>query len=598
MSENGRKTKSIELPASITVRELAQSIETSPIEVIKALMANGVMANINQQIDFDTAAIVAAEMGFEATMETPETAEEADLGEIPLWRQLIADEDPDELVARPPVVTILGHVDHGKTTLLDAVRHTDVAGGEAGGITQHVGAYQVEHNGRTITFLDTPGHAAFTAMRARGAQGADIVVLVVAADDGVMPQTREAAAHAKAAKVPIVVALNKMDKPNADPDRVRQQLAEIGLVPDDWDGDTIVVPISAKQKQGLDDLLEAILLVADNASIRANPKGKVIGTVIEAEIDRSRGVLATLLVQNGTLSVGDVVVVGNSHGRLRAMFDFRGRKIRKATPSTPATVMGLSDVPQAGDLFQVVESERNARSLVAERREAQSQASAAQKPSANLEQLFERFQAGEVRELRLIIKADVQGSLEPIVSSLGEMNEQDIKINILHAETGNISENDVMLAAASDAIVIGFNVQADAAARRLADAERVDIRLYDIIYRLTEDLEKALKGLLEPEEKETVIGHAEVRAVFHISKIGNIAGCLVTDGEIHRNAKVRVTRKGDILYEGPITSLKHLQDDVREVRSGYECGIGVKGFNEFEPGDILECYTVEMVPVS
>ncbi len=598
MSENGRKTKSIELPTSITVRELAQSIEASPIEVIKALMANGVMANINQQIDFDTAAIVAAEMGYEATMETPQIAEEKDFGEIPMWRQLIADENPDELATRPPVVTILGHVDHGKTTLLDAIRHTDVARGEAGGITQHVGAYQVEHSGRTITFLDTPGHAAFTAMRARGAQGADIVVLVVAADDGVMPQTQEATAHAKAAKVPIIVALNKIDKPNADPDRVRQQLAEIGLVPDDWDGDTIVVPISAKQKQGLDDLLEAILLVADNTSIRANPKGKVIGTVIEAEIDRSKGVLTTLLVQNGTLNVGDVVVAGNSHGRLRAMFDFRGRKIRKATPSTPASVMGLDDVPQAGDLFQVVESERDARSLVGKRREAQSQASAAQKTTASLEQLFERFQAGEVRELRLIIKADVQGSLEPIVSSLNEMNQQDIKINILHAETGNISENDVMLASASDAIVIGFSVQADAAARRLADTEGVDIRLYDIIYRLTEDLEKALKGMLEPEEKETILGHAEVRAVFHISKIGNIAGCLVTDGEIHRNAKVRVSRKDDILYEGPISSLKHLQDDVREVRSGYECGIGVKGFNEFEPGDVLECYTVEKVPVS
>jgi translation initiation factor IF-2 len=598
MSENGRKTKSIELPTNITVRELAQSIEASPIEVIKALMANGVMANINQQIDFDTAAIVAAEMGYEATMETPQIAEEKDFGEIPMWRQLIADENPDELVTRPAVVTILGHVDHGKTTLLDAIRHTDVARGEAGGITQHVGAYQVEHNGRSITFLDTPGHAAFTAMRARGAQGADIVVLVVAADDGVMPQTREATAHAKAAKVPIIVALNKIDKPNADPDRVRQQLAEIGLVPDDWDGDTIVVPISAKQKKGLDDLLEAILLVADNTSIRANPKGKVIGTVIEAEIDRSKGVLATLLVQNGTLNVGDVVIAGNSHGRLRAMFDFRGRKIRKATPSTPASVMGLNDVPQAGDLFQVVESERDARSLVGKRREAQSQASATQKTTASLEQLFERFQAGEVRELRLIIKADVQGSLEPIVSSLDEMNQQDIKINILHAETGNISENDVMLASASDAIVIGFNVQADAAARRLADTEGVDIRLYDIIYRLTEDLEKALKGMLEPEEKETILGHAEVRAVFHISKIGNIAGCLVTDGEIHRNAKVRVSRKDDILYEGPISSLKHLQDDVREVRSGYECGIGVKGFNEFEPGDVLECYTVEKVPVS
>jgi translation initiation factor IF-2 len=598
MSDNGHNNKSIELPASITVRELAQSIETSPIEVIKALMANGVMANINQQIDFDTAAIVAAEMGYEATMETPQAAEEKDLGEIPLWRQLIADENPDDLVNRPPVVTILGHVDHGKTTLLDAIRHTDVAGGEAGGITQHVGAYQVEHNGRTITFLDTPGHAAFTAMRARGAQGADIVVLVVAADDGVMPQTREAAAHAKAAKVPIIVALNKIDKANADTDRVRQQLAEIGLVPDDWDGDTIVVPISAKQKKGLDDLLEAILLVADNAVIRANPKGKVIGTVIEAEIDRSKGVLATLLVQNGTLNVGDVAVVGNSYGRLRAMFDYRGRKIRKATPSTPASVMGLSDVPQAGDLFQVVESEREARSLVEKRRLAKSQAATDQKTAVSLEQLFERFQAGEVRELRLIIKADVQGSLEPIVSSLNDMNQHDIKINILHAETGNISENDVMLASASDAIVIGFNVQADASARRLADSEGVDIRLYDIIYRLTEDLEKALKGMLEPEEKETTLGHAEVKAVFHISKIGNIAGCIVSDGEIRRNAKIRVLRKGDILYEGPISSLKHLQDDVREVRNGYECGIGLKGFNDFEPGDVMECYTVEKVPVS
>jgi translation initiation factor IF-2 len=422
-------------------------------------------------------------------------------------------------------------------------------------------------------------------------------VLVVAADDGVMPQTREATAHAKAAKVPIIVALNKIDKANADPDRVKQQLAEIGLVPDEWDGDTIVVPISAKQKKGLEDLLEAILLVADNTTIRANPKGKVIGTVIEAEIDRSKGVLATLLVQNGTLEVTDEVVVGNSYGRLRAMFDFRGRKIRKATPSTPATVMGLSDVPQAGDLFQVVESEREARSLVGKRRLAQSQASTEQKTSVSLEQLFERFQAGEVRELRLIIKADVQGSLEPIVSSLNEMNQQDIKINILHAETGNISENDVMLASASDAIVIGFSVQADAAARRLADTEGVDIRLYDIIYRLTEDLEKALKGMLEPEEKETILGHAEVKVVFHISKIGNIAGCMVTDGEIRRNAKMRVLRKDDILYEGPISSLKHLQDDVREVRSGYECGIGLKGFNDFEPGDSLECYTVEKVPV-
>jgi translation initiation factor IF-2 len=598
MSENGH-TKKIELPANITVRELAQTINTSPIEVIKNLMSNGVMANINQQIDFDTAAVVAAEMGYEATLEAPEVAQEEDSGEIPLWRRLIADEDPGLLVHRPPVVTILGHVDHGKTTLLDAIRHTNVAGGEAGGITQHIGAYQVEHNGRLITFLDTPGHAAFTAMRARGAQGADIVVLVVAADDGVMPQTREAAAHAKAAHVPILVAMNKIDKPNADPDRVKQQLAEIGLVPDEWDGDTIIVPISAKKKTGLDDLLEAITLVADNMSIRANPKGKVIGTVIEAERDRAKGVLSTLLVQNGTLEVGDAVVVGNVYGRLRAMFDYRGRPVRKVGPSTPVSVMGLNDVPQAGDLFQVVESERDARSMVAERLETQKQAASEQRNAVTLEQLFDRFQAGELRELRLIVKADVQGSLEPVVSSLKELSGQgEITINILHAETGNIGENDVMLAAASKAIVIGFNVAADAAARRLAESEGVSIRLYDIIYRLTEDIEKAMKGMLEPEEKQTVIGHAEVRAVFHISKVGNIAGCRVTDGEIRRNAYARVLRKGEEIYEGHVSSLKHLQDDVREVRQGFECGISIKGFDAFEPGDILEAYTVERVPVA
>jgi translation initiation factor IF-2 len=537
-------------------------------------------------------------MGYEASLETPELSKDEDSGEIPLWRRLIADEDPTQLAIRPPVVTILGHVDHGKTTLLDAIRHTDVAGGEAGGITQHIGAYQVEHNGRIISFLDTPGHAAFTAMRARGAQGADIVILVVAADDGVMPQTKEAAAHAKAAHVPIVVAMNKIDKPNADPDRVRQQLAEIGLVPDDWDGDTIVVPISAKKKQGLDDLLEAITLVADNLDIRANPKGKVIGTVIEAERDRAKGVLATLLVQNGTLNVGDVVVMGTVYGRLRALFDFRGRPARRAGPSTPVSVMGLSDVPLAGDLFQVVASDREARVIVDERQQAQKQTTTQQKEAVTLEQLFDRFQSGDLRELRLIVKADVQGSLEPIVSSINELSKGEISINILHAETGNIGENDVMLASASKAIVIGFNVQADAAARRLAEKEGVSIRLYDIIYRLTEDLEKALKGMLEPEEKETVIGHAEVRQVFRISKVGNIAGCRVMEGEIRRNARIRVLRKGDTLYEGHIASLKHLQDDVREVRAGFECGIGLKGFNEFEIGDILECYTIEKVAVA
>lgn len=598
MSENGRNTTTIELPPTITVRDLAKAIQSSPIEVIKILMSNGVMANINQQIDFDTAAVVAAEMGYEATLEKSDQPVEEDTSEIPLWRRLIANEPANELVNRPVVVTILGHVDHGKTTLLDAIRHTNVAAGEAGGITQHIGAYQVEHNGRTITFLDTPGHAAFTAMRARGAQGADIVVLVIAADDGVMPQTREAAAHAKAAHVPIIVALNKIDKPNADRDRVKQQMAEIDLVPDDWDGDTIIVPISAKQKRGLEDLLEAIILVGDNMQIKANPKGRVIGTVIEAERDRAKGVLATLLVQNGTLEVGDVVVAGNTHGRLRAMFDHRGRRLRKAGPSTPVSVMGLNDVPQAGDLFQVAADEKEARAIVEERMLARQQAAVVQKTAVTLEQLFERFQAGEVRELRLIVKADVQGSLEPVVSSLNELSKGDIKIHILYAETGNIGENDVMLASASKAIVIGFNVQADSAARHLAEAEGVSIRIYDIIYRLTEDIEKALKGMLEPEEKMTVVGHAEVRQVFHISKVGNIAGCRVVDGEIRRNARIRVLRHGEALHEANLSSLKHLQDDAREVRAGFECGIAVKGFDEFQVGDILECYTVEKVAVA
>jgi len=594
MSEH-RQTTTIELPPAITVRDLAREIQSSPIEVIKTLMANGVMANINQQIDFDTAAIVAAEMGYEATLQVAEQEQAEDQGQIPLWRRLIADEDPKQLTPRPPVVTILGHVDHGKTTLLDAIRHTNVAEGEAGGITQHIGAYQVEHNGRLITFLDTPGHAAFTAMRARGAQGADIVILVVAADDGVMPQTREAAAHAKAAKVPIVVAMNKIDKPNADPDRVKQQLAEIDLVPDEWDGDTIVVPISAKKKMGLEDLLEAVLLVADNQSILANPRGKVIGSIIEAERDRAKGVMATMLIQNGTLQVGDTVVVGTTFGKLKAMFDYRGKQIRKAGPSTPVSVMGLNDVPQAGDLFEVVDNEKAARAIVQQRKQQAEAAATNKQPAASLEQLFERFQAGEVRELRLILKADVQGSLEPIVSEINELGKGDIKINILHAETGNIGENDIMLASASDAIVIGFNVQADAAARRLADAEGVSIRLYDIIYRLTEDLEKALKGMLEPEEKETIIGYARVRAVFNISKVGNIAGCVVTSGEIRRNARVRLKRGEDVLYEGSIASLKHLQDDVREVRTGFECGIALKNFSDISEGDIIEAYIIEKV---
>ena len=590
MSENGHKR--IELPAIITVRDLASYIDTSAIQIIKSLMANGVMANINQQIDFDTAAIVAAEMGYEAVPENREVPEKKESGEVPLWRRTIAGEDQSLLTARAPVVTFLGHVDHGKTSLLDAIRHANVAEGETGGITQHIGAYQVEHNGRPITFLDTPGHAAFTAMRARGAQGADIVVLVVAADDGVMPQTKEAIAHARAARVPILVALNKIDKANANLDMVKRQLGDNDLVPDEWGGQTIVVPVSAKQKQGIEDLLEAILLVADNTDIRANPKGRVIGTVVEAELDKTKGVIATLLVQNGTLETGDLVVAGNAFGHLRALFDFRGRKVQKAGPSVPVSAMGLNDVPAAGDLFQEVATEKEARQIILVRSEAAHKQAGVPK-KATLEELFANYQAGETRELRLILKADMQGSLEPIVNSLNELSKGEIFVNILHAETGNISENDVMLASASQAIIVGFSVQADVGARRLADAEGVSIRLYDIIYRLTEDVEKALKGMLAPEFIEKVVGKAEILQIFNISKVGKIAGCRVREGEIRRNSKARVYRDKDIVYEGEIASLKHEKENEHEVRQGFECGIGLKNFNDVQVGDMIECYVLE-----
>lgn len=585
--------KQIEIPAAIGVRDLAQKMGISPIDAIKKLMVNGVMASINQTIDFDTAAIVAAEFGFDAVLEQQEIEEKQEVGEVPLWRQKIANEKDSDLAARPPVVTILGHVDHGKTSLLDAIRQTNVAGGEAGGITQHIGAYQVEREGRLITFLDTPGHAAFTAMRARGAQGADIVVLVVAADDGVMPQTREAIAHAKAARVPMIVALNKIDKPNANPDRVKNQLAELELVPDEWGGNTIVVPVSAKQKVGIDDLLAFILLVADSSDIRANPGGKVIGTVIEANVDKTKGVMASLLVQNGTLKNGNVVVAGLAQGRLKAMYDYRGKPMQKAGPSIPVSVLGLSGVPAAGEVFEVVENERVAREIVLKRQEALKNQNAAAKMS--LEDLFARFKAGEVKELRLIVKADVQGSLEPIVKELNELGKTstEIAIKILYAETGNIGENDVMLAAASKAILIGFSVQAEVAARRLAEAEGVSIRLYDIIYRLTEDIEKALKGMLQPEFVEKHIGKAHVLAVFPISKVGKIAGCRVVEGELRRNGKIRLMRGGDIVFEGEVSSLKHEKDDVREVRNGLECGLGLKNFHDILVGDILECYILE-----
>ncbi|MFC2064594.1 translation initiation factor IF-2 [Chloroflexota bacterium] len=587
-----KTTKKIEFPTNLSVRDLAQSLEASPIDVIKSLMNNGVMASINQLIDYDTAAIVAEEFGFEANPLVEESEQALKSGELPYWRKVIAEEDEKSLVARPPVVTILGHVDHGKTSLLDVIRKSDVAGGEAGGITQHIGAYQIVHKKRAISFLDTPGHAAFTAMRARGAQGADIVILVVAADDGVKPQTKEAIAHAQAAQVPIIVALNKMDKPNANPDNAKKQLGELNLVPDEWGGSTIMVPVSAKEKTGIDDLLEAILLVADNTDIRANPKGKVIGTVIEAERDKTKGVMATLLVQNGTLKDSDVVIAGTTHGKIKAMFDFRGKPTSKAKPSVPVSVLGLNDVPTAGDLFEVIGSDKEARQIVSDKTDAIASSSGTIQ-KASLEELFANFQAGETKSLNLIIKVDVQGSLEPIKHELEKLSQGEIEVVILHADTGNISENDIMLAAASEAIVIGFNVQADIQARRRAEKDKISIRLYEIIYRMTEDIEKALKGMLDPVFAEKVIGKAEVLQVFPISKIGKIAGCRVREGEILRNAKIHIFRGEDIVYEGEIASLKHEKDDVREVRQGFECGIHFKNFSDIEVGDTIECYSME-----
>ncbi len=592
MSTDARKI--VELPPTLTVRALAERIQASPIDLIKQLMANGVMANINQQIDFDTAAIIIHGLGFDAEPEKQvEEAKPEAVEAAPAWRQALDKEDQKLLVPRPPVVTILGHVDHGKTSLLDAIRSTDVASAEAGGITQRIGAYQVTHNNRLITFLDTPGHAAFTAMRARGAQVTDIVILVVAADDGVMPQTREALAHARAARVPIIVALNKIDKSNANPDKVKHQLSELNLVADDYGGDTMVVPVSAKKRIGVDDLLEAVVLTADNTKILANPAGKLIGSVIEAQLDKAKGPIASLLIQNGTLHLGDTLVAGQAHGKIRALYDFHGAPIEEAGPSTPVSILGLSDLPLAGDLIEVVPSEREARTLTAERKLAAKSATQGPHKPVSLEDVFAKFKAGEMKELKLIIKADGQGSLEPIVNSLNGLGTDELKVNILYAETGNITENDVMLASASSAIVVGFSVQEDTSAQHAAETEGVSVRLYDVIYRLTEDVDKALKGMLEPEKKTVVTGRAEVRAVFNISKTGKIAGCIMREGEAKRNSKVRVLRGGKVIHEGDVSSLRHEKEDVREVRQGFECGVGVKDFHELAVGDVLEFFSLQ-----
>jgi translation initiation factor IF-2 len=595
MGTNGKK---VEVPSSLTVRELATLISVSPIDVIKELMNNGIMANINQMLDYDTAAIVVQEMGFEAQEVKPvepEQAEEA--GPATLWQRLYADEDAAKLKPRPPVVTVMGHVDHGKTSLLDVIRHSDVVSGEAGGITQRIGAYQIVHNGRKITFLDTPGHEAFTAMRARGAQATDLAVLVVAADDGVMPQTMEAISHAKAARVPIVVALNKIDKPNANPERVKKELSDNGLLIDEYGGDVLCIAVSAKQKKNIDDLLEAILLVADSVQIKANPDRPAVGTVIESKMDKSRGPMATLLVQNGTLELSDPMVVGTSYGRVRAMFDERGQSVQRAGPSTPVEVLGLTTVPSAGEMFEVVKNEKIAKSIAAERVGAAHEAAAGEGPTRplTLNDLYAQIQAGKVKELALIIKADGQGSIEPIVNSLEKLGGENVKVNILHTSTGNINESDVMLAVASHGIVIGFDVNVDTAARKMADASGVDIRLYNIIYKLVEDVEKALKGMLEPVYVDKVIGRAEVRQTFKIKSVGVIAGCIVRDGLAQRDAKARVRRGEDVIYDGSLHSLKRFQEDVKEVKTGFDCGVAIEGFGDYKEGDSIEFYVKERV---
>jgi translation initiation factor IF-2 len=573
------------MPRRLTVKQLADILGISPIDAIKHLMRNGVMAAINQTIEFEVASVVAGELGFEVKEESAPAAEA-----VPKIKPQLS-EETRALKPRPPVVTIMGHVDHGKTKLLDAIRQTNVVDTEAGQITQHIGAYQVEVKGQKITFLDTPGHEAFTAMRARGAQVTDIAVLVVAADDGVMPQTVEAINHAKAAGVPIVVAINKIDKPTANVDRVKQQLADHGLIIEEWGGDVVCVPVSAKRGDGIADLLENLLIVAEVEELKADPNRSATGVVIEAKLDSSRGAIATVLVQNGTLEVGDYIVVGDNWGRVKAMFDDKGKRVRKAEPSTPVEVMGMSSVPQAGDILTAVRSEKEARAE-AERRRREKEISGARVPK--LSSILSQIQAGSVKDLNIILKTDVQGSIEPIRDSLEKLGTADVKVRIVHAGSGNITENDVLLAIASKGIIIGFNTRPEPGARRLADQEGVDIRIYQVIYTLVEDVGKALAGMLEPTYAEVIEGHGEVRAVFNISK-GRIAGVYVTDGKISRGSSVRVRRKGQTVFEGQVTSLKHFKENVREIAAGFECGVGIEGYSEFEVGDILEVYRKEKV---
>ncbi len=597
-----RDRGAIELPSSITVKDLADLLGVNPADVIRELIKSGIFANINQGIDRETASLVAEELGYEvaetaapgATVNADGSAPETAPVSAATKEQLYEEDEESLLQPRAPIVTVMGHVDHGKTSLLDAIRTTKVAAGERGGITQHIGASEVVKDGRHIVFLDTPGHEAFTAMRARGAKVTDIAVVVVAADDGVMPQTLEAIDHARAAKVPIIIALNKIDKPDANADRVKNGLAEAGVVVEEYGGDVPMVPVSAKARLGLDELLEMINLVADLQELKANPKRPAIGTIVEAELDKGRGPVATALVQTGTLRVGDVIVVGETYGKVRALENALGKRITKAGPSSPAVVLGLADVPEAGDILRVVADEKTARAMVEERKAA-SAARSEGSGRATLEDLYAQIQAGQTKELRIILKTDVSGSLGAITHALQQLSTDEVRINVLHEAAGDVTDNDIMLAAASDAIVVAFNTKVTDTARRAAESEKVDVRLYDIIYKLTDDISAALRGMLEPEQVETVEGRAEVRQIFKVGKVAVIAGCYVTDGRIVRSGGARVWRGGKVITTDRIESLRRFRDDVREVATNFECGIGLAGSNDLVEGDVIECFTQQMV---
>ena len=577
----------VKIPEEITVGELASRMKKTAGEVIKCLMKNGVMAGINQTIDFDTAEYVATELGCKVEKEVTVTIEE----------RIIDDhvDTAEELVTRAPVVVVMGHVDHGKTSTLDAIRKTSVTAGEAGGITQHIGAYTVDVNGQMITFLDTPGHAAFTSMRARGAKSTDIAILVVAADDGIMPQTVESINHAKAANVPIIVAINKMDKPTANPDKIKEQLTKYDLIPEEWGGDTIIVPISAKTGMGLEELLEMVLLSAEVLELKANPNRRAKGTVIEARLDKTKGPVATLLVQNGTLKQGDIVIAGTAVGRVRVMTNDKGRTVKTAGPSIPVEITGLAETPVPGDEFNAVTDERMARELVEQRRQAQKDALAKLQQKVTLDNLFAKMQEGEMKELPLIVKADVQGSAEAIKSSLEKLTNEEVRVRVIHAGVGAINESDILLASTSGAIIVGFNVRPDAAAAASGQRANVDMRFYRVIYDAIDEIEAAMKGMLAPKYEEAVIGHAEVRMTYKVSAIGTIAGCMVKDGKVTRDAQIRVLRDNIVIHEGEVGSLQRFKDAVKEVAAGYECGMSVLKFNDIREGDVFECFVMQEV---